>query len=154
MGYRKGQTMVLPGKPLEGDQEAKDLEDRRCAAIGNAFHATGGRFVRPCFVVLWGQGAGRPIMSSWKLDQKRSRRMPANGLSLRWQWICPQARRSRVCVSRRRAHKRARVAGTCACRRMALEAPKFQWDQVPPPVKQSNGAVSGGQRKIVESSAQ
>ena len=40
MGFKKGHTMDLARKPPESPEEKQKLEDQRCAAIGNAFHAT------------------------------------------------------------------------------------------------------------------
>jgi len=74
MGFKKGHTMDLARKPPESPEETQKLEDQRCAAIGNAFHAT----VVAALLdhMLWSFGVKplvghHEIVESWASEIKR-----------------------------------------------------------------------------------
>ena len=79
MGYKKGHTLDLARKPPESDKEQQALEDQRCAAVGNAFHAT---VVAALFDhMLWSYGVKplvwhHEIVESWAAEIKRLAAVP------------------------------------------------------------------------------
>ena len=69
MGFQKGHTLDLARKPPENEREAQALEDQRCAAIGNAFHAVA---VAALFDhALWSFGV-KPLVGHHEIVEART----------------------------------------------------------------------------------
>eukprot|EP00435_Cladocopium_sp_Y103_P054777 s1675_g18.t1 len=79
MGYRKGHTLDMARKIPASEKEKQALEDQRCSALGNAFHAT---VVAALFDhMLWSFGVKplvghHEIVEAWGAEIKRLAAMP------------------------------------------------------------------------------
>ena len=85
MGFERNHTLDLASKVPESSEDKELLEDKRCSAIGNAFHCTlVGALLDH---VLWSFGVKQlvghhEIVESWSQELKRTHRLPQGDLNI------------------------------------------------------------------------